>query len=579
MHWRFLALVATGQVPLRPERIRLARRAAKGLVQLAHTDRLVLWSDSGFADPGHPGRVVIGALHDRGAVQPQRDLSVSAWNEIASSRGQRLMERYWGSYIAIVSHGADTTIVRAPLGDLGCLYRRLDELVIAASDLALLSAICPHPAINREALVRHIAWPEWRREETCLDGVNELRGGNRLTVTRDSVKQATIWSPWSFVTRKRMIEDCVEAARVVRDAVRLAVRARTTDCPRLVVLLSGGLDSSIVAASLARAGADFTCLNLLGDDAASDEQCYARMVAKSLGVPLQMRRFEAEGVEVSRSGAAGMPYPVHRCFTQAQDTIAAKFATQCGADAVVDGGGGDNIFFASRTVSILADCLRVGGFDRRFWDTARSLGNLGQTGLVRLAWRAAHRAWWRSPAPRQPRGDDFLSDAARAIIDAAPPHPWFTPPPATWPGRANHVALLVPAQNLAEAVNAQVSLRAISPLVSQPVIEACLRVPSWLWLEPGRDRAAARRAFADDLPQAIINRRSKGTPTGFAAALFDRHRAEIRDMLMEGYLAAHGILDRDRLARVVDVIGPVRDLRFVRIMELVDAEAWARTRL
>jgi asparagine synthase (glutamine-hydrolysing) len=69
------------------------------------------------------------------------------------------------------------------------------------------------------------------------------------------------------------------------------------------------------------------------------------------------------------------------------------------------------------------------------------------------------------------------------------------------------------------------------------------------------------------------------TPTGFVAAIFDRHRQAIRDMLLGGRLAALGLLDENKLSHALAMTGPVRDLRFVRIMELVDAEAWARAQV
>jgi len=330
-----------------------------------------------------------------------------------------------------------------------------------------------------------------------------------------------------------------------------------------------------VATSLKAAGTEVIGLNLVGDDAASNERRYAELVARSAGIELLTQTLDLDRVDVRRSGAAHIPYPVHRCFTQAQDAVAAETAELCGADIVIDGGGGDNVFFASRTVSILADCLATGGLDKRFWSAAQALGDLGQTGTWALAWRAVHRAWLRSPAPRQPPAVAFLSNAARSIIADAVAHPWFLPPATVLPGRASHIALLAPAQNLVEAINAQAPQRAISPLVSQPVVEACLRVPSWRWLAPGRDRAIARSAFAPDLPEAIVSRRSKGTPTGFVAALFDRHRRTIRDMLLGGKLADFHLIDEGKLSLALSARGPVRDLRFVRIMELVDAEAWA----
>ncbi|WP_374414931.1 asparagine synthase-related protein [Novosphingobium colocasiae] len=576
---RFLALLAAGTGPLPSGRIERARKAAASVAPLIEGDRFMLWSDHRHRIVQAGSHAMIGELYDRDSTRQESALDDAAWTAITRSRGAKLIERYWGGYVAFTSGGKGVTIVRAPMGDLGCYHARDGDVVLVASDLALLSDFGCRFAIDPGALARHIAYLEWRRSETCLDGVEELRGGDRLLVSANGVERETLWSPWAFAARDRMIDDAGEAADAVRNAVHLAVRARIAGHDRALLLLSGGLDSAIVAASLKMTGVDVIGLNLVGDDAASDERRYAEIVARATGAELLTRTFDADRIDVRRSGAAHMPYPVHRCFTQAQDAVAAETAERCGADILVDGGGGDNVFFASRTVSILADCLATGGFNRKFWSAVKSLGDLGQTGTWTLAWRAAHRAWLRSPAPRQPPASVFLSDAAKASFTDAVAHPWFLPPASVLPGRASHVALLAPAQNLVEAINAQAPQRAISPLVSQPVVEACLRVPSWHWLAPGQDRATARRAFTPDLPEEIIARRSKGTPTGFVAAIFDRQRHAIRDMLLGGCLADLGIIDKGKLAKALSTPGPVRDLRFVRIMELVDAEAWAEARI
>lgn len=572
---RFLALVSPPGIPLPPHAIDRARAAAMALTPLVATDRLLLWSDHPHRIAHPEGHAILGDLFDRGSARPEQTLGEAAWSSITQSRGAMLIDRYWGSYVAFLSGESAASIVRAPFGDLGCYHAEADGVCLFASDLAPLEALGCRRIIDPGALARHIAHPEWRRNETCLVGIAELRGGDRLTVSADGAAQQRLWSPWTHVAPDRRIDDAAQAAHLVRSAVHHAVRARAAESDRLVLLLSGGLDSAIVASSLNGMRSDVIGLNLVGDDAASDERHYAALAAQAAGIDVQTRRFELARIDVRSSGAAHMPYPVHRCFTQAQDAIATDMAVEWGADRVIDGGGGDNVFFASRTVAILADCLATRGPDRSFWDATRVLGDLGQAGIWTLAWRAAHRAWFRSPAPRQAPAIDFLSDAARAIVRDTPAHPWFLPPPGILPGPAAHVALLVPAQNLVEAVNAQAPQRAVSPLVSQPVVEACLRIPSWHWLAPGRDRALARRAFEPDLPAAIVSRRSKGTPTGFVAAIFDRHRHVIRDMLLGGRLAALGLIDTSKLAEALSLPGPVRGLRFVRLMELVDAEAWA----
>lgn len=574
-HGRFVAVV-----PLRGRPIPAADPSCGGsdevLATLAEGSCRVARS-AGLPALSGPRGIVLGLLYDRGQRRPAERLADDGWAGIAASRGALLVDRYWGSFVALLAHDGEVAVVRSPFADLGCFYCLTEDALFVASDLPSLLRAARHPrTIAAERVLRHIAWPDWPARETCLEGIAELRGGERLTAAAGEVRIESIWSPWAFVSPERQIDDAVEARRRLRDAVELAVAARSAPCRRPLLLLSGGLDSSVVASSLRSAGAEFACLNLVADDAGSDETAYARCVAKAVSAELRIERLATDHVDVNRSGAAHLPYPVHRGFTQAQDRIAQDVAGAFGADAVFDGGGGDNVFFASRSVSMLADCLLTGGFDRRFWAAAAALGDLAQAGLPRLVGLAVYRAWWRARVPRHPPAEAFLDPALKGEVRRTPPHPWLDPPPSVLPGRAAHVGLLVPAQKMVEAVNAGAPYRAISPLASQPVIEACLRIPSGLWIAQGHDRAVVRSAYEGRLPAPIVHRRSKGTPTTFVAQVFERNRPRIRDMLLGGWLAEQRIIDTAALARALADEAPVRDLSFAQLMSLVDVEAWAR---
>ena len=152
-------------------------------------------------------------------------------------------------------------------------------------------------------------------------------------------------------------------------------------------------------------------------------------------------------------------------------------------------------------------------------------------------------------------------------------HPWLDAPSHALPGKAAHVATILRVQpNLEPSLGT--SYPVLNPLVSQPVVEACLKIPSWQWREGGRDRALVRRAFADVLPPMVLNRRVKGTPGRFAAQLLDQFRSSIRDRLLGGRLAASGIVDAGALDLILAGERPVPDLERVRILELVNVEAW-----
>jgi asparagine synthase (glutamine-hydrolysing) len=84
-------------------------------------------------------------------------------------------------------------------------------------------------------------------------------------------------------------------------------------------------------------------------------------------------------------------------------------------------------------------------------------------------------------------------------------------------------------------------------LMSQPLIELCLRIPSYVWITGGRDRAIARRAFEPVLPALIVRRQQKGAIDRHNLRIFDTNEAYLREMLLDGLLVKAGLLDRTRL--------------------------------
>src|SRR3546814_7101618 len=85
------------------------------------------------------------------------------------------------------------------------------------------------------------------------------------------------------------------------------------------------------------------------------------------------------------------------------------------------------------------------------------------------------------------------------------------------------------------------------PLVSQPIVEACLSVPSWEACRGGSDRSFARRSFARDLPASVIERRVKGGPDQFALQILRTQLPTIRARLLEGVLVRNHVADKSAI--------------------------------
>jgi asparagine synthase (glutamine-hydrolysing) len=341
-------------------------------------------------------------------------------------------------------------------------------------------------------------------------------------------------------------------------------------------MLSGGLDSSIVAAGLGQQSTPFSCLTLVTRDASGDERDYARLVTEVLGTTLDARLREVDRIQPERSEAAHLPCPSVRLFAQEWTRIAVDVARSRGAEALFTGGGGDNVFCSLQSAAPAADRLLTSGLGIGFWRAALDVSTLAPASLWAVVTSALKRAWIRGPAYRHRPDIRLLSRCAAQLANSAPPHPWLLPPAGALPGSATHIALLAFAQSFVEGQDPFQVPETVTPLLSQPVVEACLQVPSWLWIEDGHNRVIARQAFAADLPAAIVERRSKGTPDSFSAEIFEANRRKFLELLVDGELARHDMIDVRAVCNVLEDPRPVANDHFHRILQLVDVEAWAR---
>ncbi|WP_312219367.1 asparagine synthase-related protein [Sphingobium yanoikuyae] len=520
--------------------------------------------------------LIVGPLFDRRHPGPVDTLAPEDQAKIRASQGRHLVERFWGGYVAFLRTDDGIDLLRAPLGDLACLYVHQAPRTWVASDIGLLKRTGLAPFATDWAMIaQHLAWPYLRGSWTCLEKLMALPSGHKLQSSMTGVRMAPLWSPWVFTDPARRLTRDDHVEKIAR-AVTNSVATLTGHWGRPVLLLSGGLDSSILAAALARHDNDL--LTLYTRDPIGDERSYAAQVAAHVDRPLIEARREVSEIHPLRSAAGALPWPARRLFEQETMRQVNIAAAAHDATALMTGGGGDNVFCALQSAAPVADRLLVEGPGPGMLDTARELSALASAPMPTVLRSAVAKAMpWRRRSIARP-DHAYLSDEAKARAGASPPaHPWLTPPSLPLPGVAGHIRLLALAQSFSEGRDPAAAIPTILPLLAQPVVEACLAVPSWLWFEKGRNRALARRAFAPHLPRAIVERRSKGTPDSFQGEIFEHHHATLRDMLLGGALADQGLIDLPRLTRVFSGSVPMAPPDVGSLLRLVDVEAWLRS--
>ena len=148
---------------------------------------------------------------------------------------------------------------------------------------------------------------------------------------------------------------------------------------------------------------------------------------------------------------------------------------------------------------------------------------------------------------------------------------------ARLPGKRAHVDLILGIQNHVEGYDRAALPPVIAVLLAQPIVETCLRIPTWDWCRGEINRAIAREAFSTALPAPVIARRSKAGPESLTAEVFELGRPVLRDLLLGGALRDNRIIDAAAVEAALDDPAITRGQLLYRLLELAEAEAWARS--
>lgn len=485
-------------------------------------------------------------------------------------------DRCWGDYLLITQDDDKLRVYRSAMGRLPCYVVAIDGWTLFSSDIDLLEQACGlRFAPDWDAIAHHLCHPHLRVARTCLTGVTELFGGQALTIGPTGDTIASEWTPWPHRGTRPATLGNEDLADRIRSVTLQTVGRLAEPYGNVVLGVSGGLDSSIVAAALINAGIHVTLVTIASRDPRGDERHYARILAKGLGLPLIERDEDIDLVDPFVSQSTHLPRPIGRSFSQSTDALLSAVARQEKADCHFNGAGGDNVFCYLQSAAPVADLLKRGDLFHAL-RCASDIGKLTGAGMWKALRLGARRTFFRSPSYRWPVEPRYLEPETITRSRHIASHPWLKAPPGAMPGTASHIAAILAIENHLEGFARELTLPVISPLVARPMVEAAIDIPAWRWCAGGQNRVVARAAFADMLPSEIIERRSKGTPDGVAAAVFERHHRQIGAFLCEGLLASNAIIDREAIASACARDGPVRGYDYIRLLSLCDVEAWVR---
>lgn len=479
----------------------------------------------------------------------------------------------WGNYVLFTTdEDGHPRVYRDPSGSVGAFHLRLVDQDLFFSDAEFVRALgfLDGARPDLRFAVHWMQFPFLKTARSGLQDVSEVLAGTWRHRNRTGWTSALGWNPWAYAAGTTALRKSSAVAVAVRDAALATIPAQLRgDTPALQ--LSGGLDSSIIALCAKRGGIDCPGVHFVTSSADGDEQRYAQEVADICGIMLTIVSESDLRHGLERTiplaivpGANPVLAPIERAILQA---VGAS-----GAESLVDGGGGDNLFCYLTTAAPVVDALRRGppGAARRAVTAVAEITHSSWWDVV----KAAVRVGLRPLGVR--RWHEDLTFLNRELRLAGPdPHPWLGAPTGALEGRREHIETIAQIQHFFDR-RTDWSMPVLHPLLAQPMLELCLGIPSWLWIEGGRDRAIARTAFEGLVPQSVLARRMKGSLQGFIQRSFEAQRSDLCALLLDGELRRNGIVEPSAIEAAFRQAA-VPDAVQLRLTELASLEQWMRS--
>ena len=429
-------------------------------------------------------------------------------------------------------------LARDPLGIKPLYYAMGGGGLLFASEVrALLSSGCISPQLSAAAVPSYLLFGSVCEPMTMVEGVLSLPPGHSVKIrTSDTRRIPEPKLYWNFVkefyqdeeaeTGTAYQEDFSSAASTVRSLLEDAVRNHLVADVPVGVFLSGGLDSTAIAALASHVQKGIHTFTVAFPDAEFSEAEIARRTAQRLG---------AEHRELTLSSAemeARLTEAVSALDQPSMDGTNTHFvswaARQAGLKVALSGLGSDELFGGYSSFRATAQVTRLTTMARFFPKLARELAASGikRSKVYRGspdAFRKAFSAWLDPdllPSPYFFTRALFtpqtvvsrLGDDA-AMWDAMLWSRWLTE--ATRQSRPmdrfTRISWLELRSYLVntllrdtDSVSMHHSLEVRVPFLDAPLVEYVLELPEALKRNPARPKALLVAALKDLLPEEIV---------------------------------------------------------------------------
>ena len=464
-------------------------------------------------------------------------------------------------------------IARDRFGEKPLYWGVFDRTLLFASEpKVLLAHPSVRPALSLQALRHYLSFDYVPAPLSIYEGINKLPAAHKLTFQNGKVDVQCYWK-LNYSTATPVPSER-EAAERLQELLADSVRMRLVSDVPLGVLLSGGVDSSSVAALAVRASSEpVKTFSISFAEASFDESAYARGVAKFLGTDHHEERLSANLAAnlVSEIGAwmdepfsdpSLVPTYLLSRFTRKHVTVA------------LGGDGGDEIFagypmYAGIKWAEIYKRVPLSIRDKIIEPLVRQLPvktrNLSfdykalrfVTG-AKYDPVARHHIWFGSFTPDEQQqlltanalaetSGDIYQQAREMMTECGE-----TDPVKSMQNLDTRLYLAEDILTKVDRASMAVSLEVRAPFLDPRVAEFAASLPSDYKLRGHKTKFILKKAVHDLLPPFVTRRPKKGFGVPVAEWLKEKLRPMARDLLSPERVRRAGVFNPDYVSRLQD---------------------------
>jgi asparagine synthase (glutamine-hydrolysing) len=543
--------------------------------------------------------VVLGYLYRRNASFEDDSPALAAnlgreqSRAILNSNGRHLISDYWGDYVAILRDETTpnlTLVIKDPTGNLPCYCTEWRGVTIIFSSIADCLDLQLQFSVNWSFVARRIGGGCFDTDINCLNEVSQVSRGECLQLDSNctgSQRRLVYWNPVDLAEGGTPLDDDRLAAKALRATIRSVTHTLASRHEGILLRLSGGLDSTIIASCLRQAptSPSITAFTYYVPDGNSDERRWARLAARHVGFlehiehPLETSHFRLAGLLKMRPIAAPVPLMAYLGGSANE----ARAAEARGHTAIFSGDGGDSIFGGESIGLVIDDFLCRKHLKWRIVPLAAQVA-LYKDSMVWQILLQGLRRWCFGTDMGDFRDRLMMSSSLgtkglrdSVLSETRYPHAWFrdldrVPWRTIWRmgNLLNAPSFYDPFRDVSE-----IYPQTVAPIYAQPVVELALRIPLYIHFLHGHERGLARQAFSGDIPAAICRRRWKDRAPGAFEEMTLGNREFIRDTLSSGNLAGKGLIDADAIEELLAGVGRNKSFFVGELYKFLDLEIWS----